>query len=230
MNPLEMNLTRRKEFEISFMKNVYTWMSLGLAITGLSAWFIASSGLYRLAFGGPGIVLALATFFLAWTLPGMIQRLEATAATLLFALFAALEGALLSGIFIIFTKSSIVSAFFVTAGTFITMSIYGQITKKDLSGLGSFLVMGLIGIIIASIVNIFVASSGFSLLINYAAVLVFTLLAAFQTQQLKQMASQMQQTDSMTFFRVSLIAAFSLYLTFLNLFIRILFILGGRRD
>lgn len=230
MNPLDLNLTRTQTMERSFLRNVYIWMSLGLVITALTAYMVASSGLYRSLTGGTGLFLVLVTLALAFTLPNIVMKTSTSAATLLYAAFAMLEGAMLSFIFLAYTKATITSAFFATAGTFTTMALYGTFTKKDLSGLSSFLFMGLIGILLASLVNLFLPpSSTFGVILNYAAVLIFTLLAAYQSQQLKQLAQSMEQQDETSFFRVSLISAFSLYLTFLNLFIRILMIFG-RRD
>ena len=174
------------------------------------------------------MIVIIATLALALFLPSMVMKLSTNGATLLYALYAVLEGIALAWIFKVYASSVIYSAFFIAAGTFGAMAIYGTTTKADLSSMGSYLLMGLIGILVASLVNIFLRSSGMALLINYAAVLIYTLLAAFETQQLKRMAAEMNQTDSSSFLRASIIAAFSLYITFIGLFLRILMILGRR--
>ncbi len=228
-NPLDLNLSRVRTMEQNFLRNVYTWMCLALVITGLTAYLTANSPLYYYLQGGSYLVLVVATLALTWFLPNMVMKFSTNAATLLYALYAVLEGMLLAWVFKAFAQSVIYSAFFVAAGTFAAMAVYGSTTKRDLSGMGSYLIMGLIGIIIASVVNMFMRSSGMSMLINYAAVLIYVLLTAFQTQQLKQMAREMNQADGASFLRISIIAAFSLYITFIGLFIRILLIFG-RRD
>ena len=228
-DPLDIHMSRAKTQEQNFLRNVYTWMCMALVITGLTAYLTANSPLFAYLQGGSYLMIVIAVLALTWFLPNMVMKLSTQSATLLYALYALLQGVLLAWIFKAFTQSTIYSAFFIAAGTFAAMSIYGSTTKKDLSSMGSYLFMGLIGIIIASVVNMFMRSSGMAMLINYAAVLIYTLLAAFETQQLKRMAAQMNQSDSTSFLRISIIAAFSLYITFIGLFLRILMILG-RRD
>ena len=227
-NPLDINISQAKMQEQNFLRNVYTWMCMALVITGLTAYLTANSVLFNYLQGGVYLVVIVATLALAWLLPGMVMKLSINTATLLYALFAILQGMALAWIFKAYTQSVIYSAFFIAAGTFAAMAVYGTTTKKDLSSMGSYLLMGLIGIIIASLVNLFVRSSGMARLINYAAVLIYTLLAAFETQQLKRMAHEMNQADSASFLRVSIVAALSLYITFIGLFLRILLILGRR--
>ena len=228
-DPLNIHMSQAKTQEQNFLRNVYTWMCMALVITGLTAYLTANSPLFAYLQGGSYLMIVIAVLALTWFLPNMVMKFSTQSATLLYALYAVLQGVLLAWIFKAFTQSTIYSAFFIAAGTFAAMSIYGSTTKKDLSSMGSYLFMGLIGIIIASVVNMFMRSSGMAMLINYAAVLIYTLLAAFETQQLKRMAAQMNQSDSTSFLRVSIIAAFSLYITFIGLFLRILMILG-RRD
>lgn len=228
-DPLNIHMSQAKTQEQNFLRNVYTWMCMALVITGLTAYLTANSPLFAYLQGGSYLVIVIAVLALTWFLPNMVMKFSTQSATLLYALYAVLQGVLLAWIFKAFTQSTIYSAFFIAAGTFAAMSIYGSTTKKDLSSMGSYLFMGLIGIIIASVVNMFMRSSGMAMLINYAAVLIYTLLAAFETQQLKRMAAQMNQSDSTSFLRISIIAAFSLYITFIGLFLRILMILG-RRD
>lgn len=228
-DPLNIHMSQAKTQEQNFLRNVYTWMCMALVITGLTAYLTANSPLFAYLQGGSYLMIVIAVLALTWFLPNMVMKLSTQSATLLYALYAVLQGVLLAWIFKAFTQSTIYSAFFIAAGTFAAMSIYGSTTKKDLSSMGSYLFMGLIGIIIASVVNMFMRSSGMAMLINYAAVLIYTLLAAFETQQLKRMAAQMNQSDSTSFLRISIIAAFSLYITFIGLFLRILMILG-RRD
>ncbi|WGK70260.1 Bax inhibitor-1/YccA family protein [Candidatus Haliotispira prima] len=228
-DPLDLNVGRAKTLEQNFLRNVYTWMCMALVITGLTAYLTANSALFSYLQGGSYVVLVVAILALTWFLPKMVMKLSTNKATLLYGLYAMLQGMLLAWIFKVYAQSVIYSAFFIAAGTFATMAIYGTTTKKDLSGMRSYLLMGLIGVIIASLINLFMRSSGLEILINYVAVLVYTLLAAFQTQELKRMADEMNETDEVSFLRISIIASFSLYITFIGLFIRILMILG-RRD
>jgi FtsH-binding integral membrane protein len=157
--------------------------------------------------------------------------MQASTATALFIAYAALNGATLSSIFIIFTQSSIVSTFFICAGTFLACSIYGRTTKRDLTSLGGFMMMGLIGIIIASVVNMFLRSPAMAMIVSYVGVLVFVGLTAYDTQKLKAMAlSQPAGLDAAVIRKGSIVGALTLYLDFINLFLMLLYIFGGRRD
>jgi uncharacterized protein len=215
-----------------FIRSVYNWMALGLALTGFVAFYVASTPsllnlIYRnqiLFFG-----LIIAELALVFTISARIQRMQASTATALFVLYSALNGVTLSFIFIVYTRASIASTFFVCAATFIACSIYGWTTRRDLTSLGGFLMMGLIGIIIASLVNIFIRSSAMHMIISYIGVLVFVGLTAYDTQNLKAMAiSQPADVAASAIRKGAILGALKLYLDFINLFLMLLRILGNR--
>jgi FtsH-binding integral membrane protein len=215
-----------------FIRSVYNWMAIGLALTGFVAFYVASNPtllnlIYRnqiLFFG-----LIIAELGLVFWISARIQRMQASTATALFVLYSALNGATLSFIFIFYTRASIASTFFVCAATFIACSIYGWTTKRDLTSLGGFLMMGLIGIIIASLVNIFIRSSAMHMIISYIGVLVFVGLTAYDTQSLKAMAvSQPADVGASAIRKGAILGALKLYLDFINLFLMLLRILGNR--
>ncbi|MBW1701058.1 MAG: Bax inhibitor-1/YccA family protein [Deltaproteobacteria bacterium] len=217
-----------------FIRSVYNWMAIGLALTGFVALYVSSSEtMLRLIFGNPLIffVLILAELGLVFSIAGMVNRMSAGTATSLFVLYSTLNGVTLSFIFLAYTRSSIVSTFFICAGTFIGCSIYGWTTKKDLTSWGGFLMMGLIGIIIASLVNMFIRSSGMSMIISYIGVIVFVGLTAYDTQKLKNMAlTQPADLDGAVIRKGAILGALSLYLDFINLFLMLLRIFGTGRD
>jgi len=217
-----------------FIRSVYNWMAIGLALTGFVAIYVSSSEtMLRLIFGNPLIFFALilAELGLVFSIAGMVNRMSAGTATSLFVLYSALNGVTLSFIFLAYTRSSIVSTFFICAGTFIGCSIYGWTTKKDLTSWGGFLMMGLIGIIIASLVNMFIRSSGMSMIISYIGVIVFVGLTAYDTQKLKNMAlTQPADLDGAVIRKGAILGALSLYLDFINLFLMLLRIFGTGRD
>ena len=159
-----------------------------------------------------------------------IQRMQASTAQLLFWLFAGVMGLSLASIFLVFTGASIARVFFITAGTFAAMSLYGYTTKRDLTQFGSFLMMGLIGIIIASLVNIFIASSALQFAISVIGVIVFVGLTAYDTQSIKQQYYELQYADGQTAGKAAIMGALRLYLDFINLFMMLLQLLGARRD
>jgi FtsH-binding integral membrane protein len=216
----------------AFIRSVYNWMAIGLGLTGLVAFYVSNSEtLLRLIFGNQLVFfgLIIGELALVFTISSRVHKMQASTATFLFVLYAALNGATLSAIFLIYTKSSITSTFFICAATFITSSIYGMITKRDLTSMGQFMFMGLIGIIIASVVNFFVHSSGMSLIISYIGVIVFVGLTAYDTQKLKTMAlSQPDGLDGATVKKGAILGALTLYLDFINLFLMLLRILGSR--
>ncbi|MDY6880240.1 MAG: Bax inhibitor-1/YccA family protein [Desulfatiglans sp.] len=218
----------------SFIRSVYNWMGIGLALTGFMAFYVSNSPtIINLIFGNKILffVLIIAELGLVFSISGMINKLSAGTATSLFVLYAALNGVTLSFIFLIYTRSSIVSTFFVCAATFIACSIYGWVTKRDLTSWGGFFMMGLIGIIIASLVNMFVRSSAMSMIISYIGVLVFIGLTAYDTQKLKDMAlTQPADLDGTVVRKGAILGALSLYLDFINLFLMLLRILGQGRD
>ncbi len=214
-----------------FVRSVYNWMAAGLALTGLVAYFVAGSPeLFNMARKG-FILFAIAEIGLVFYLSARIGKMTASRATSMFLLYAFLNGITMSIIFILYTKALIASTFFICALSFGGLSIYGWATKRDLTGVGSFMTMGLIGIIIASVVNIFVQSSGMQMIISYIGVLVFAGLTAYDTQTLKQMAlSQPAGLDAGVIRKGAIIGALKLYLDFILLFQYLLMILGGRRD
>ena len=216
----------------TFIRSVYNWMGIGLALTGFVAYYVSGSAtLQNLFFGNPMLLFGLIIVELAmvFTLSARIAKLKATTAAGLFIVYSALNGITISSIFLIYTRSSITSTFFICAATFAVSSIYGMVTKKDLTSFGQFLFMGLIGIVIASVVNMFVRSSGMSMIISYIGVIVFVGLTAYDTQKMKNMAmTQPEGMNAATVQKGAIIGALSLYLDFINLFLMLLHILGNR--
>jgi uncharacterized protein len=213
------------------MHKVYAWMTAGLLVTGAVASFVASSeALVNLIFGNPLLFFGLFIVQIVAVigLSAGINRLSPAAAMAIFMGYAALNGLTFAAIFLTYTAASIASTFFITAGTFGAMSLYGYTTKRDLSGIGNFAFMALIGLLIASIVNIFWANSTLDWIISYAGVLIFVALTAWDTQKIKQMAASVNDETSAG--RVAVLGALTLYLDFINLFIYLLRILGVRRD
>jgi FtsH-binding integral membrane protein len=214
----------------SYMQQVYNYMGLGLALTGLVAFFIASSpALYQPIFGTPlKWVVMLAPLGFVFFLSAKIQTMSTGTAQITFWLFAGVMGLSLASIFLVFTGASIARVFFITAGTFGAMSLYGYTTKRDLTNWGSFLFMGLIGIILASLVNIFLASSALQFAISVIGVIVFVGLTAYDTQQIKSMYYEGDGADVMT--KKTIMGALRLYLDFINLFIMLLQLFGQQRN
>lgn len=238
MNYNELNFgmtTREQELSMSaafpiLMRKVYVWMTLALVITGVTAYGVATS---------PGLMMAIATnkllfwgliiaeFGLVVAISAAINKLSLTTATLLFVLYSVINGATLSFIFAIYTMSSIASVFFITAGTFAVMAVIGYTTKKDLTSMGKILFMALIGIIIATIVNIFLKSTGLQMIVSYLGVLIFVGLTAYDSQKIKQMLLMAPDAGEGAQ-KIALLGALSLYLDFVNLFIDLLRIFGRR--
>jgi hypothetical protein len=215
-----------------FIRRVYNWMGLGLALTAFVALYTASNhDLLSLIFGNSLIFfgLIIGELALVLILGAAIGRLQSSTAVLLFFLYSALNGLTLSVIFLTYTRASIASTFFVTAGTFGVTSFYGYTTQRDLTSWGSFFFMGLIGIILASVVNIFLHSAMVYWVVTYAGVLIFVGLAAYDTQKLKQMAMS-GFTDEEAERKSAVMGALALYLDFINLFLMLLRIMGSRRD
>lgn len=234
---METYLRTRTETQVvvnSFIQSVYNWMAIGLALTGGVAFYVASSPtLIRFIFGNQLVFwgLIIGELALVFYLSARVHLMEAFTATAVFVGYAVLNGLTLSSIFLVYTKSSIASTFFVCAATFVGCSIYGWTTKKDLTSFGSFLFMGLIGIIIASLVNLFIRSSAMSMIISYIGVFVFVGLTAYDTQKLKMMAiSQPDGLDGAVVRKGAIMGALSLYLDFINLFLMLLRIFGSSRD
>lgn len=212
------------------MRKVYIWMTLALIITGITAYGVATSpGLLMALVANQGLLwgLVIVDFVIVIALTAAINSLSLAMATLMFVLYSVLTGAMLSSIFVVYTMTSIANVFFITAGTFAAMAVVGYTTKKDLSSMGRILLMALIGLIIASIVNIFIKSSGFDLIISYVGVLIFVGLTAYDTQKIKQMLMMAEDTGE-TMQKVALLGALSLYLDFLNLFLYLLRIFGKK--
>lgn len=207
----------------------FVWMTLGLAITGLTALFVADSNLIEVIFSsGSFWMLVIAELAVVWFLSSRVMTLSMPVATAAFALYSLLNGVTLSPIFLVYTGESIASTFFITAGTFAAMAIFGYTTKRDLSSWGSYMMMGLIGLIIASLVNMFVGSSLLMWVVSYLGVLIFVGLTAYDTQQIKAMIANSVGDEEQTK-KVALLGALHLYLDFINLFIYLLR-LFGRRD
>lgn len=227
---------KEKSIELSeafpvLMRKVYVWMALALLITGLTAYYVATSPLLigailtnRVLFYG----LLIAEFALVMGVSAAINRLSLLTATLMFLLYSVINGATMSVIFLIYQMSSIATVFFITAGTFGTMALIGYTTKKDLTSMGRILFMALIGIIIATIGNIFIKSDGLTMILSYIGVLVFVGLTAYDSQKIKQMLLQATDVDEGTK-KMALLGALTLYLDFINLFLYLLRIFGKRR-
>jgi uncharacterized protein len=222
----------RQEASTIFLAKVFNLMTLGLALTGIIAYVTANTGLASAIIGTPlFIVLILAELGLVFYLSARVEKIQASTASALFIGYSVMNGLTLSVIFLAYTGSSIASTFFITAGMFGAMAIYGLVTKRDLSGLGSFLFMGLIGIIIASIVNIFLQSSSVHWAISFLGVLIFTGLTAYDVQKIKRIGEEgiMAQGDEVVR-KGAVMGALALYLDFINLFLMLLRFFGGSRD
>ncbi len=217
----------------TIMQQVYQWMTLGLVVTFGSAFLIANVPSLRPLFINPAVVIIslIAYLILSFAIQPIMMRASIGTGVTVFLIYTGLFGILLSSIFLVYSGTTIALAFLATAATFGAMSVYGLTTKADLSKLGSILMMALIGLLIASIVNIFFASSALFWIINYAGVLIFTGMTAYDTWWIKNNAGQIAaQGDSNAAQRVALVGALHLFLDFVNLFLFILRILGSSRD
>ncbi|MEY3243084.1 MAG: hypothetical protein RIR11_4523 [Bacteroidota bacterium] len=228
--PMYMTPEQVRIEQASFISKVYGWMSFALALTGLTAVLIAKTPALTQFFLGNKILfygLILGQLGLVAWLSLAIQKMSATMATSVFLGYSVLNGITMASIFVIYTASSIASTFFITAGTFAAMSVYGYTTKRDLTSMGNLLMMGLIGVIIASIVNIFMQSSMLYWITTYAGVLIFVGLIAYDTQKIKEMnIIGNEGTDEDR--KEAILGALSLYLDFINLFLYFLRIFGNR--
>ena len=213
----------------SYMLRVYNYMATGLGLTGLTAYFVAiTPSLFNAIYGTPFYwIVALAPLGFVFYLSARLHKISFAKAQTVFWIFSGVMGLSMAYIFIAFTGTSIARVFFITAGTFAGMSLYGYTTKKDLTGWGSFLFMGLIGIIIAMIVNIFLQSGMLSFIISCVGVLIFVGLTAYDTQRIKEMyyASDHPEISG----KKAIMGALKLYLDFINLFIMLLHLFGQRR-
>ena len=215
----------------ALMRKVYLWMTLALAITGVTSMIVLSNEQFiytiisnQVLFWG----LIIGELVLVFVISGMINKLSVTTATLLFVLYSVINGLTLSPLLFVFTEASIAKVFFITAGTFGVMSLIGYTTKTDLSSIGKILFMALIGLIIATVVNLFMHSSTLDLIICYAGVLIFVGLTAWDTQKIKNMLLTCEEPNEQAH-KLALLGSLTLYLDFINLFIYLLRILGDRR-
>lgn len=216
----------------ALMRKVFIWMALALVITGVTAYGVATTPSLLIAivtnkalFWG----LIIAELALVFAVSGAINRLSLATATLLFVLYSVVNGATLSVIFLAYSMPAIIQTFFITAGTFGVMALVGYTTKTDLTSLGKLLFMALIGLVIATVVNMFVGSTGFDYILSYVGVLIFVGLTAYDTQKIKQMC--MQASDAGEHMqKLALLGALSLYLDFINLFLYLLRIFGNNKD
>ena len=231
MNQFETNYPRSESQLIvaqnTLVRQVYAWMGAGLLVTALTAFVTVSSpALFQALVGNRLVFYALifGELALVFTLSGAISRLSATTATLMFIGYSALNGVTLSTIFLVYTADSISSTFVISAGMFGSMSAFGYLTRRDLTSWGSFLFMGLIGIVIASIVNIFVGSSAISWVVSGIGVIVFTGLTAYDTWKIKALAAEGVQGR-----KPAILGALTLYLDFINLFLMLLRFTGRER-
>ena len=221
-----------KTAQRALFRNVYVWMTMALAITGLVAMYMAKSlTLLQMIFGSSFGMwgLLIAEIGLVWYLSARIRQISFTTATVLFIIYSILNGATLSVIFLAYTASSIANTFFITAGTFAATGIYGYVTKKDLSSLGSLCIMGVIGLIIATVVNIFLASDALTMVISYIGVALFVGLTAYDTQKIKRLLLSNDMEVNEETQKIALLGALTLYLDFINLFLYLLRILGDRK-
>jgi uncharacterized protein len=232
-NSDQVTLTKaRQEASTVFLAKVFNWMAMGLGITGVVAYFTATTGLARSIIASPlFMILVIAELGMVFFLSARINKIQAGTASGLFFGYSILNGLTLSVIFLAYTRSSIAGTFFITAGMFGAMAVYGMVTKRDLSGLGSFLFMGLIGILIASVVNIFLKSSSVYWVISLLGVFIFTGLTAYDVQKIKNMGEEGIMVDGEEAIKKgAIMGALALYLDFINLFLMLLRFFGGSRD
>ena len=222
----------RSVAQASLFRSVYVWMTLALVITGFTALYVAKSYTLlnlmlqnQMAFWG----VLIAELGLVFYMSARINRISFTTAPILFIVYSILNGVTMSMLFLIYTMSSIATTFFVTAGTFGAMALFGYATKKDLTRIGNLCIMGVIGLIIASLVNMFLHNSMMDLIISYVGVLLFVGLTAYDSQKIKQMLSGEDIEVNETTQKIALMGALTLYLDFINLFLYLLRILGDRK-
>lgn len=222
----------RQQASTVFLAKVFNWMAIGLTVTGVVAYFVAASGMVRALIASPVFfILVLVELGLVFFLSARIERMQPGTATGLFVGYSVLNGVTLSTIFLAYTHASIAATFLVTAGMFAAMAVYGMVTKRDLSGLGSFMFMGLIGILLASLVNLFLKSSSLHWAISAIGVLVFVGLTAYDAQKIKNIGEDGIMTQGEAAVRKgAIIGALALYLDFINLFLMLLRFFGGSRD
>lgn len=233
--PVQQNIQRSRAVtaERSILRNVYMWMTVGLAITGVVAMYVAGSPQLmrtivtnRMLFFG----LIIGQLGLVFFLSARVHAMDPMTATMAFAAYSVLNGVTLSVIFLAYTAASIAQAFFVAAGTFAVLSVYAVTTDRDLGGMGQYLFAGLIGLILASVVNMFLGSSTMEYVISFFGVFLFMGLTAYDTQMIKNWSRELSHSASEAdYMRVSIMGALKLYLDFINLFLFLLRFLGARR-
>ncbi|MDO4671625.1 MAG: Bax inhibitor-1/YccA family protein [Porphyromonadaceae bacterium] len=214
----------------SLMRSVFIWMTLALGITGFTSYLMMEKGYaMTLLQSGPMLFfgLLIAELIMVFVLSARIMKMSFSTATICFAAYSILNGVTLSPLLMMYTKTSLTTTFFITAGTFLAMAVIGYTTKRDLTKMGSYLFMGLIGLIIASVVNIFLGNSMFDLIISVIGVLIFTGLTVYEVNRIKAMLSMAVEGDE-TFKKIALLGSLSLYLNFINLFLYILRFFGNR--
>lgn len=237
MEPLDQNMQNQFSLERTlaeqqaFVTRVYGWMSIALVITGLVAYLAATTpAMLQLIFSSVYVFygLMIAEFLLVVGISGMINKISASTATALFVVYAILNGLTFSVIFLVFTQSSIASTFFVTSLTFGVMSAYGYFTKKDLTSWGNLLMMALIGLVIASVVNMFLNNDALYWITTYAGILIFVGLTAYDTQKIKNINVAAMQDEEVAK-KGAILGALTLYLDFINLFLLLLRLFGRRK-
>ena len=214
------------------MRKVYLWMTLALCITGFTAWIVADTGIWytissnRLLFWG----IIIAELGLVFGISAGINKLSVPVATLLFAIYSVVNGLTMASIFLVYDVRSIAAVFFITAGMFAVMGIIGAVLKVDLSKMGTVLIMGVVGLIIASMVNMFFIKSGMmDLIVSWLGVIIFAGLTIYDTQRIKRMLMETDYPEETTQ-KIALMGALSLYLDFINMFLYLLRIFGGNRN
>lgn len=227
----QQEMTNASTFKV-LMRKVYLWMTLALMITGITAAGVANSpNILALIYSSQVVMwgIIIAEFGLVISISARLEKLSLSTATTLFALYSILNGVMLSSIFLLYSTAIISKVFFITAGTFGVTALYGYATKKDLSSLGNILFMALIGLVIATVVNVFMKSAMFDLILSYIGVIIFVGLTAWDSQKIKHMMMVQQDADESAQ-KLALIGALSLYLDFINLFLYLLRIFGRSND
>lgn len=227
----QQEMTNASTFKV-LMRKVYLWMTLALMITGITAAGVANSpNILALIYSSQVVMwgIIIAVFGLVIYISARLEKLSLSTATTLFALYSILNGVMLSSIFLLYSTAIISKVFFITAGTFGVTALYGYATKKDLSSLGNILFMALIGLVIATVVNVFMKSAMFDLILSYIGVIIFVGLTAWDSQKIKHMMMVQQDADESAQ-KLALIGALSLYLDFINLFLYLLRIFGRSND
>lgn len=229
--PYELDYGTDSGVIVRFFNTVYAWMAVGLAVTAVVGYLVSNSpAAMSLVYANRGVyfVIGLGALAIAWFVQSQAGKLTAGVSTALFMVYASIIGALISGIYLVYPAQTLGAAFLLTAGTFGAMSLYGFVTKRDLSGLGSFLFMAIIGLLIASLVNFWVANTMLDWIITYAVLGVFIVLTAYETQMLKNIALDLRGQPELAT-RYAIVGALVLYIAFINIFLAILRIIGDRR-